>query len=90
MTPVAQELWRHPDPTSVPMWGFLTEVDDRHGLALKDYSDLYRWSVDNVDVFWEEVWRFVGVKASVPFERVSFALISWKCDLTLTPFSTLR
>jgi acetoacetyl-CoA synthetase len=31
--------------------------------AVGDYASLYRWSVDNADAFWPEVWRFCGVKA---------------------------
>jgi acetoacetyl-CoA synthetase len=39
-------------------------------LALKDYPDLYKWSVDNVPEFWGDVWHFVGIKASKAFDEV--------------------
>jgi acetoacetyl-CoA synthetase len=53
------------------MWRFMTSVNDKYGLQLRGYPDLYAWSVENVGPFWEEVWRFVGVKASVDFQQVS-------------------
>ncbi|KAK3357292.1 acetoacetate-CoA ligase-like protein [Lasiosphaeria hispida] len=66
----ATELWRHGDPESTQMWKFLQRVNDKHGLQLSDYSTLYRWSVDNVAPFWEEVWDFAGVRASRRFDKV--------------------
>lgn len=75
----AEELWRHPDPESTPMWQFLQHVNRKYGLRLDGYPALYRWSVEHVGPFWEEVWHYVGITASVPFERVgTFMAISQK------------
>lgn len=63
-------LWRHPQPASTPMWHFIQHVNERHGLKLQGYPDLYRWSVDNVSAFWEETWDFVGIVASQKAHRV--------------------
>ncbi|PHH87854.1 hypothetical protein CDD83_8317 [Cordyceps sp. RAO-2017] len=57
-------LWRHPAPASTPMWHFVQQLNQRRGLELCDYPGLYRWSVDNVSAFWEELWDFVGIVAS--------------------------
>ncbi|RDA94490.1 hypothetical protein CP533_2752 [Ophiocordyceps camponoti-saundersi (nom. inval.)] len=62
---VPDVLWRHPDPTSTPMWRFMQHVNRRHGLSVDGYSALYRWSIDNVSPFWEDLWEFVGIVASV-------------------------
>lgn len=62
---MAEELWRHPDPTGTPMWRFLQRVNEKYALKLEDYQGLYKWSVDNVGLFWEECWDFVGVQADV-------------------------
>ncbi|EFQ25279.1 acetoacetate-CoA ligase [Colletotrichum graminicola] len=64
------ELWRHPDPTATPMWAFLLRVNSKYGLKLADYPGLYKWSIENVAEFWEEVWHFVGITASKPFDKV--------------------
>lgn len=66
----AEEIWRHPDPASTPMWHFIQEVNEKHSLGIQDYQELYKWSIENVGIFWEEVWHFVGVKASQPYDKV--------------------
>ncbi|RSL62178.1 hypothetical protein CEP54_005858 [Fusarium duplospermum] len=63
-------LWRHPNPESTPMWEFLQHVNKKHGLNLDGYPALYKWSIDEVALFWEEVWQFVGITASKPFDEV--------------------
>ncbi|KAI9158963.1 acetoacetate-CoA ligase [Paramyrothecium foliicola] len=70
MTTSTEELWRHPNPTSTPMWRFLLHVNQKYGLQLGGYPDLYRWSVENAALFWGEVWHFVGIKASRTFDKV--------------------
>ncbi|TQS32925.1 hypothetical protein Golomagni_06747 [Golovinomyces magnicellulatus] len=66
----AEELWRHSDPASTPMWKFLQQVNKNHGVRLNGYPDLYKWSVENVAEFWHETWQFVGIKASTPYDQV--------------------
>ncbi|KAH7308063.1 hypothetical protein B0I35DRAFT_442765 [Stachybotrys elegans] len=68
--PAAEELWRHPDPESTPLWRFLQHVNQRHGLQLDGYPALLRWSTQEVASFWDDVWHFVGIKASRPFDKV--------------------
>ncbi|KAJ4321339.1 hypothetical protein N0V84_005369 [Fusarium piperis] len=63
-------LWRHPNPESTPMWEFLQHVNKKYGLSLDGYPALYKWSIDEVALFWEEVWHFVGITASKPFDEV--------------------
>ncbi len=70
------ELWRHENPTGTQMWKFLQHVNAKYGLSLNDYPSLYRWSVDNVAAFWEEVWDFTGIKASKRFDQVRVLFLS--------------
>jgi acetoacetyl-CoA synthetase len=42
---------------------FRAFVNDRHHLALIDYAELHRWSVENLDAFWLAVWDFCEVVA---------------------------
>jgi acetoacetyl-CoA synthetase len=39
-------------------------VNARQGMRMADYSDVYRWSIDNPAQFWAEVARFADVRAS--------------------------
>jgi acetoacetyl-CoA synthetase len=57
-------LWR-PSPERIAaarLTGFMAEAGRRHGLTLKDYDDVYAWSVTELAPFWELVWDFCGVK----------------------------
>ncbi|KAK3987883.1 acetoacetate-CoA ligase [Cladorrhinum sp. PSN332] len=66
----AAELWRHSSPEGTQMWKFMNHVNSKYGLTLNDYPSLYKWSVDNVGDFWNEVWHFAGIKASKVFDEV--------------------
>src|SRR5438552_862887 len=61
-------IWS-PDPDRLAranMTRFLAEVRRRRPAGsdgVEDYPRLYRWSVDHLDAFWPEVWRFCGVVA---------------------------
>ncbi|KAG6031999.1 hypothetical protein E4U41_007348 [Claviceps citrina] len=67
--PASDELWRHPAPTSTPMWQFIQWVNKKHGMSIDGYPGLYQWSVDHVSSFWEDVWDFVGIVSSKKAER---------------------
>lgn len=49
---------------------YMTWLKTDTELTYGTYSDLWRWSVAELDRFWESVWRFFQVKASKPYERV--------------------
>jgi acetoacetyl-CoA synthetase len=49
---------------------FMKRVNERHGLALADYGQLYRWSVEHLEDFWTALWDYGGVVASRRGERV--------------------
>lgn len=53
------------------MYGFLQKVNKRHGLHLSSYEELHRWSCENINEFWQDVWEFVGVRAQGQAIRVS-------------------
>ncbi|KAL5115575.1 hypothetical protein ACEQ8H_006551 [Pleosporales sp. CAS-2024a] len=56
-------LWKHADPDSTPMYKYMQAVNKAYNLDLSTYQELHKWSIDNVDAFWQSVWRFVGVRA---------------------------
>jgi acetoacetyl-CoA synthetase len=39
----------------------MDRVERAHGLALADYDDLLRWSLDDISGFWRDVWDHFGV-----------------------------
>ncbi|MEM4472297.1 MAG: acetoacetate--CoA ligase [Archaeoglobaceae archaeon] len=49
---------------------FIDYVNRRFGTELRDYWDLYRWSIENVSEFWASIWDFCGIIYSQKFTKV--------------------
>ena len=64
-------LWKHSSPETTPMYQFLQSVNKTHNLQLSDYSQLHKWSIDNINEFWQRTWEFVGVRHQGAFTSVS-------------------
>jgi hypothetical protein len=65
-------LWKHSDPESTAMHKYLQEVNRAHNLQLTSYQELHKWSISNIDAFWQSVWKFVGVRAEGDASQVSY------------------
>ncbi|KFA55046.1 hypothetical protein S40293_03497 [Stachybotrys chartarum IBT 40293] len=52
-----RKLWEPEHPEQTAMWKFMQEANQRHGLSLKNFDDLYSWSCANRAVFFEQVWQ---------------------------------
>lgn len=63
-------LWTHPDPDSSRMAGFMHRVNAKYNLKLRTYPELYKWSIDNIGLFWGEVWDSTGIVAEWGFDEV--------------------
>ncbi|MDH3636873.1 MAG: acetoacetate--CoA ligase [Gammaproteobacteria bacterium] len=67
-----EPLWT-PSPERVAnsnLRRFLEYVQQEHSADANGYGALYDWSVENPAAFWASVWRFCGVRASIPWEQV--------------------
>jgi acetoacetyl-CoA synthetase len=49
---------------------FLEGVEARTGERFDDYEAAWRWSVENLDEFWQSVWDECGLVAHTPFSAV--------------------
>ena len=59
-------LWQ-PSPETIEqaqVTQFARQVIRKHRLEFNTYPDFYRWTVENPETFWSEVWDFCGVIAS--------------------------
>ncbi len=52
------------------MTRFMGWVQQRYGRKFIDYSELWAWSVSEVEEFWAAIWEYCGVRASRPYEQV--------------------
>jgi acetoacetyl-CoA synthetase len=62
-------LWQPSEPRikSTNMYRFMTLVNDRFNKEFTEYTDLWEWSVENLEDFWSTAWEFLNIKASVPY-----------------------
>ncbi|MCL4279060.1 MAG: hypothetical protein KJZ60_05150, partial [Ignavibacteriaceae bacterium] len=40
---------------------YFTFLEQEHGLTFSDYSALHKWSVTEIEIFWESIWKFSGI-----------------------------
>src|ERR1700704_2085118 len=67
-----QPLWE-PSPEDrerAAMTRFMSWAGERHARSFSDYDDLRRWSLQELESFWEDIWEFCGVRASRAYEQV--------------------
>jgi len=65
-------LWS-PGPERVAaanLTGYQRWLREQRGLEFNGYPALWEWSVSDLDAFWGSIWDYLGVRASVPPERV--------------------
>jgi acetoacetyl-CoA synthetase len=51
------------------MTRFMGWVAEHHGREFDDYEDLWRWSVQELEQFWADIWEFFGVRSSRAYEQ---------------------
>jgi acetoacetyl-CoA synthetase len=71
-SPEPEVLWT-PTPERVDattLARFARWVQERRGVEVTEsYDALWRWSVDDLEGFWEALWEFFDVQAHTPYER---------------------
>ena len=40
---------------------FQKNINNKYNLSISNYLELHKWSVDNIDSFWKEVWAYSQV-----------------------------
>ncbi|MCG8688074.1 MAG: acetoacetate--CoA ligase [Desulfobacterales bacterium] len=55
---------------STRMYDFMNKVNDRFDKDFSNYTQLWEWSVDNLEDFWAMAWDYLDITASVPYETV--------------------
>jgi len=61
----SEELKRQATITRYMAW-----LERDRGLSFRDYGELWKWSVDELEEFWATIWDFFRVRASKPYDRV--------------------
>ena len=67
-----EELWE-PSPQQVEAAGltaFTRWLAAERGLQFDGYRDLWRWSTEDLDGFWQAIWDYFDVESSAPHTQV--------------------
>jgi acetoacetyl-CoA synthetase len=49
---------------------FVAWVNKKHNLKINSYTELYKWSIENIPDFWETMWAFADIKASQRYDSI--------------------
>lgn len=49
---------------------FMKWLQAERGLKFADYNELWRWSVEDIDGFWQAIWDYYSIKSSTPVQEV--------------------
>lgn len=77
-----QILWqpRTEQIQATAMHQFMQAMNTKHQLDMDSYLDLWRWSVDELDVFWTEIWDYfdiIGDKPTGPMTQGRMPATVW-------------
>ncbi|CAH0057996.1 unnamed protein product, partial [Clonostachys solani] len=59
-------LWVHPSPHLTRLDAFRRHINKRYNEQIRDYASLHRWTVENLELFYRELWNFSGLVTSKP------------------------
>ena len=49
---------------------FIHWLEKNRDVALEDYHELWQWSVDNIEDFWQAIWDYYNIQSSTPYSTV--------------------
>ncbi len=65
-------LWQ-PDQTFIEnsnLQKYLNWLADNYGYHFLTYHDVWQWSVENIEEFWESIWKFFDIISYSPYKKV--------------------
>ncbi|KAH3912797.1 hypothetical protein HBH56_119460 [Parastagonospora nodorum] len=69
--PIPRKLWQHADPKSTAMWKFMQKSNQKRGLNMQTFRELYKWSVgENRTDFWDDMWDASGLIYEGKYDQV--------------------
>ncbi len=65
-------LWRPSEQRvkNTNIYRFMEVVNERYSTNFSSYDELYQWSIENLEDFYAELWRYTGIIASQEYDRV--------------------
>ncbi|TVY65231.1 Acetoacetyl-CoA synthetase [Fusarium oxysporum f. sp. cubense] len=67
--PAMRELWVPSSPQDTQMYRFIQKINQKYSLSIGSYSDLYNYSISNLEQFWSECFENAGFIQSGSYTR---------------------
>lgn len=52
------------------LYDYMNWLEDNYQLTFTHYHELWEWSVNDLESFWESVWHYLGIHSDESYERV--------------------
>ncbi|SEP75964.1 acetoacetyl-CoA synthetase [Hyunsoonleella jejuensis] len=67
-----KKLWEgsHTFKSKSNLYAYIKWLEDKRDLKFANYHELWQWSTDNVEDFWESVWYYFKIKSHTPYSKV--------------------
>jgi len=49
---------------------YIKWLDEKKGFSFETYDDVWKWSVNHIEVFWESIWEYFEVVSYTPYTSV--------------------
>ena len=77
---MTQPVWR---PTqdriqNANLTQFIKQVSQKTGKKFSSYHELYHWSIQNLEEFWQSIWEFSEIVHSKKYEKILDADGMWR------------
>ena len=69
---MAKMLWQPSEKRikNSNMYFFMERINKKYNKNFENYNSLYKWSIENLEDFWAEMWDFAEIKASIKYDKV--------------------
>ncbi|HLR52330.1 MAG TPA: acetoacetate--CoA ligase [Candidatus Avamphibacillus sp.] len=52
------------------IYDYMNWINKNYQVNARDYNDLWNWSVNEIELFWESVWNYLDIQSEQPYETV--------------------
>ena len=67
-----KELWRPSDEWQQQsnMTAYMQWLANNRDLSFSDYDELYQWSIEHIEDFWQSIWEYFCIISTTPYTQV--------------------
>ncbi|MFD1850893.1 acetoacetate--CoA ligase [Oceanobacillus bengalensis] len=52
------------------LYQFMNWLNREHDLSFNDYHSLWKWSVNNIELFWETIWKYFNIQSKQSYQTI--------------------